>query len=365
MKHADHHDDPSVDCGQGETQGVGTRLDTALTARGFTTRRLRLRAAAVIVAITAGVSGVLLYNLTNVLGPDSVCGGAATADEVHAALGPGRISEEKSDGWSPSTYDGPGSCVATVSSGLFGKSERSASFHIAFDAKTADGPAAPDARLFSGDAVGGVTGSKAWAVLPEGCTKGLRAEVGLSDDSDRVEGLARLAVVFANTAAKERNCGDGRTLAVKSLSAQGARMPVDFAGLCGLPGMAPAKAPDAKNTYRQQATTAFTPVWSCAITSDETSRPVETFSITTEPRVTGDRPEYSIEAPGFGRARWTADRASRALVVTCQGKPVYFSMGDGFAPGVATHYLFPDRTDLWKQFLTAGGTAIGCEPIIP
>ncbi|MFJ6137604.1 hypothetical protein [Kitasatospora sp. NPDC092286] len=342
------------------------QLDSALTRRGFTTRRLRLRAAAVIVAITAGVSGVLLYNLTNVLGPDTVCGGAATADDLHAALGPGRISEEKDAGYSPTAYDRPNSCVATVSSGLFGKSERSASFSIGFNQNSVAYRPTPDARLFSGASAGGVTPDRAWALLPEGCTKGLFTDINVGKgglDGDRAEGAARMAVAYANMVAKEKNCGGGKMPAPENLSAAGSLQPVDFGSVCGLPGMtAPPLNPTTKDRYRQQATTAFGPVWSCSISDASDHRALASYTITTDPRVTGLNPEEA-RTEAYGRSRYIT-LLRENVVATCQGKTTYFHLDWSYDPSVSGSGLLPDE-NLWKQFLTAGGKAIGCEPLIP
>ncbi|MFE6871050.1 hypothetical protein ACFVFS_31395 [Kitasatospora sp. NPDC057692] len=160
-------------------------------------------------AITAGVSGVLLYAFTNALGPDSVCGGAASADAVHDALGPGRISEEKSAGYAPAAVDPARYCRAAVSSGLFGDTGRSVSFGLSVS-RSAGAEARPAARLFAeGGAVGAVTPGGARALLPEGCPAGLRATVGAGhdgEDGDHAEGIARLAVGLAGLAAGTTPC---------------------------------------------------------------------------------------------------------------------------------------------------------------
>ncbi|MEU6235364.1 hypothetical protein [Kitasatospora sp. NPDC047058] len=342
------------------------KLSQALTRRGFTTRRLRLRAAAVIVAITAGVSGVLLYDLTNALGPDTVCGGAASADGVHGALGPGRISEERTDGWSPSAVDRSGHCTATVSFGLFGQSERSVSFETASE-QTETAPRTPvDARLFSGDTAGAVTSSGAWALLPDGCPKGLRAVVGVGGDGpdgDRVAGLARLAAGYAGRVAKDRGCGTGTQATPTGLSPAGTAQPVDFTKVCGVPGLAPARSEEVRDELRQQATTAFAPVWRCEITSTWSGQVVASFGITTDPRATGLSPDGS-RTPAYGRASWIGP-AGENVVATCQGKPTYFHLESNLLSSAPRSKVFPDDQELWKQFLTAGGKAVGCEPIVP
>ncbi|MGV9268589.1 hypothetical protein ACWDRR_28425 [Kitasatospora sp. NPDC003701] len=359
--------DADAGTGTGTDAGPLRRADEALGRRGFTTRRLRLRAAAVLVAIAAGVSGVLLYNLTNALGPDTVCGGAATADQVHAALGSGRISEEKSAGWSPGAYDGTGgTCTAKVSSGLFGGPGRSVSFALALTQDDIAPPTAPDARLFAGGSTGAVLASRAWALLPDGCPKAMRAEVRLlgSDDTtgDHPAGMAALAVAFANAAAGGKGCG-GTLPAPSGLSAAVAPQPVDFGNVCGLPGMAPARDEQAGDGYRQTVTAGYAPVWSCELARPTGGSPLAAFTITTDPRITGLDPQ-DARTEAYGRARWIGSSGENA-VATCQGKATYFHLDRKYTTGVSGSGLFPDGQDLWRRFLTAGGKAVGCEPILP
>ncbi|MER5353788.1 hypothetical protein ABT093_26055 [Kitasatospora sp. NPDC002551] len=350
-----------------EHRPVGDRVDEALSGRGFTTRALRLRAAGVLLAITAGVSGVLLYNLTNVFGPDSVCGGAASADAVHAALGPGRISEEKSAGYVPTAVDPAQYCRATVDFGLFGDTGQSVSFGLSVT-RSAGAESRPAARLFAeGGAVGAVTPGGAWALLPEGCPTGLRASVGTGHDGkdgDHAEGIARLAVGLAGLAAKDRDCG-GAPPAPRTLSPVGAEQPVDWGNLCGLPGMAVTRAPDAdhEERYRQQATTAFSPFWSCEVTDSASGTPVASFAVVTEPRLV-DLPADKERSTAFGRSTWTGS-SNEDVVTTCQGRRTYFHYSWRSAPALRDRVLLPDTTAVWTQFLTAAGKAIGCEPILP
>ncbi|MFG2844740.1 hypothetical protein ACGF12_16430 [Kitasatospora sp. NPDC048296] len=167
-----------------DSDNPGQRIGAALNRRGFTTRGLRVRLAAGVLALSlvpVGAVGFALYRMTNLGGPDSVCDGAATADQVHDLLGPGRITEDKR-GYSPTADFTGNSCSARVSSGLFESPEKVVQFDIVLN--TADGPgtlAASDARLFSGETAGSVTPDAAWAVLPEGCQKGVRTVVYTSE----------------------------------------------------------------------------------------------------------------------------------------------------------------------------------------
>ncbi|MFD0276278.1 hypothetical protein ACFVHB_20580 [Kitasatospora sp. NPDC127111] len=339
------------------------KLDQALTRRGFTTRGLRLRAAAVIVAITAGVSGVLLYSLTNVLGPDTVCNGVVSADALHDALGPGRISEEDNNEPAP-LRDSGSSCTAVVSTGVFG-GHRSVLVGVRSDRNSAVFEAEAGARLFAasanGGSAGGVTAPVAWALLPEGCgTGGLRARVDATKGGSVGDGeLARLAVATANGLAAQRGCTAPNLPAPGHLSAQGVKQELDADKVCGLPGLTVPGGASAARGYTQQVTTAFDPLWSCDVGLGGTAA---TFAIGTEPRLRV--PDADKDAPvAFGRAHWTMDLSSPnndEVVVTCQGKPAYFKLRL-----LGNRTLFPDTTELWKQFLTAGGKAIGCEPILP
>ncbi|MEU3560913.1 hypothetical protein [Kitasatospora sp. NPDC006786] len=343
--------------------GLAGRVDAALDRRGFTTRGLRLRATAVVVALSlvpVGAAGFAVYRLTNVGGPDSVCDGAATADQVHDLLGSGRIGERRR-GFSATEESTGNSCTATVRSGLFETSEKAVRFTPVRNAKAGPGAlAASDARLFSGGSVGSVTPDDAWAVLPEGCDKGVRAEVR-ADVQGHDETRARLAAAFADGLAKARACGNGALPMPTTLSEKGAETDPDWANLCGLPGFAPARNPEALWRMPQQVTTATAPIWSCRIGGDPRydSR-VQEFAITTEPRTTALARKEST-APDLGRAQWVADGT---LVTTCQGKDVFFTVTGGITSGLEKPFLFPDQKDLVRQFVTAGGKAIGCEPIL-
>ncbi|MFJ9772288.1 hypothetical protein ACIRVF_13750 [Kitasatospora sp. NPDC101157] len=276
---------------------------------------------------------------------------------MHDLLGPGRISEDKR-GYSPTEDSAGNSCSVKVSSGLFDTSEKTVQFTVVLNSK--DGPgtlAASDARLFSGDSAGSVTPDAAWAVLPAGCQKGVRAEVRTNEEG-KDEVRAGLAVAFANGVARARSCGDRVLPVPKGLSAKGAETGPDWANLCGLPGFAPARNPEAPSGNRQQVTTGSAPIWSCTVgngpTPDGWSK---RFAITTDPRITALTVKDGKDPAGPGRARWVA---GGTLVVTCQGKDVFFSLSGGYE-GPA---LFPDNDDLVRQFLKAGGKAIGCEPIL-
>ncbi|MBD0672499.1 hypothetical protein [Streptomyces sp. CBMA156] len=345
-------------------KGLTGRVDTALDRRGFTTRKLRLRATAVVLAISlvpVGAAWFAAYRLTNLGGPDSVCDGAATADQLHELLGSGRISEA-TRGYSATSNSTGNSCTATVSSGVFEKSGKTVRFTVVRDSDYGPGElAAPDARLFSGGSAGSVTPGAAWAVLPEGCEKGVRAEVR-TGEAGHDETRARLAVAFANGLAKARGCGNGALPAPMNLSEKGAETNPDWANLCGLPGFAPVKNPDAQWRMPQQVTTATAPVWSCTVGGDprHDSR-VQEFAITTEPRTTALAQKDGKRTSDLGRAQWVA---GGTLVTTCQGKDVFFTITGGITEGLEKPFLFPDQKDLVRQFLTAGGKAIGCEPIL-
>ncbi|MFJ8476694.1 hypothetical protein [Kitasatospora sp. NPDC094011] len=345
------------------TPGPEGRLTAALTARGFTTRRLRMRVAALVLAfslVPVGAAGFALYRLTDLGGPDSVCDGAATADQVHDLLGSGRINEHQ--GGDRSADAAGQGCSVSVRTGLLTTTEKTVWFSLERNAK--DGPgglAASDARLFAGSSAGSVTPDMAWALLPEGCEKGLRAEVH-STEPGHDEVRARLAVGFADAAARAKHCSDGNPQTLKELSARGARTAPDWANLCGLPGFAPAKNPEAGWSMSQQVTTASGPIWSCTIGGDPKSDSrTQVFAITTDPRTTALTRQDGKEPSAFGRARWVA---GGTLVADCHGKDVFFTVNGGYTDTLRKPFLFPDQDDLVRQFLTAGGKAIGCEPIL-
>ncbi|MFI9163340.1 hypothetical protein [Kitasatospora aureofaciens] len=342
----------------GRPPGLGERLDAALTARGFTTRGLRVRAvvtAVVSVAVAAGVGVFLTDNLTNTFGPDSVCEGAVSADALNDALGPGTVGEQKfGDGHLRS---GTAICMATVSYGMFGNN-RSVTVELRKNSSLSVLADDTEARLFSASANGGAAGAafdhRAWALLPGDCDSGLRVTVRSSGgDRPGARKLAGLSVSTANRIAMQRRCGSSPVPAPHELSETGKERDLDPSATCGLPGLTVSATPQAPG-LRETVTTATDPMWACRIHSNADPRSSATFTIGTDPRLL--TPSAPDGEPGFGRARWVEPGE---MVVTCQGRPTYFRMDwSDFRDPV------PDSDAAWKQFLTAGGRAIGCEPIM-
>ncbi|MEU3567732.1 hypothetical protein AB0E96_04755 [Kitasatospora sp. NPDC036755] len=317
-------------------------------------------AAAAVAAVAAGAGAFLANNLTNAFGPDSVCDGAVSAAALTDALGSGTVGSKTGGAWqSPS---GGALCTATVSYGVFGDSRS-----VFLGVRQADdlGPYLADSedRLFAASANGGASGAardgRAWALLPEGCGNGLRVEVGADGhDGPDAEKLARLAVAAANGLAADRGCGTSSVPAPHALSQAGQAHELNPASVCGLPGFAASGTAVGKG-YKEVVNSAFDPLWVCRITTDQ-DRVAHTFSIGTEPRVRGPVSEKDA-SPAFGRARWAGSPATdREVMATCQGKPTYFRMDSD----ITVQGAFPGTAETWKQFLTAGGTAIGCEPIL-
>ncbi|MGW3076275.1 hypothetical protein [Kitasatospora sp. NPDC001132] len=343
-------------------EGLG-RIDAALDRRGFTTWPLRVRAAVAVVgvaAVLAGAGAFLANNLTNAFGPGSVCEGAVSAAALNDALGPGTVGSEANGAWqSPS---GGAFCTATVSYGVFGNSRS-----VFVEVRQADdlGPYLADSgdRLFAASANGGASGAardgRAWALLPEECGNGLRVEVGSgSPGGPDAEKLARLAVAAANGLAADKGCGKSPLPAPHELSRAGQEHGLDPASVCGLPGFTATGAVGGKG-YKESVNTAFDPLWVCRISTDQ-GRPAISFSIGTEPRVRGPVSEKTA-SPAFGRSRWAGSpMTDQEVVATCQGKPTYFRMDSD----ITVQGPFPGTAETWQQFLTAGGRAIGCEPIL-
>ncbi|MEV7186233.1 hypothetical protein [Kitasatospora sp. NPDC093102] len=339
------------------------KVDAALDRRGFTTWPLRVRAVVAATAVTvvvAGVGAFLASNLSNVFGPDSVCDGAVSAAALNDALGSGPVGSEKNGAWqSPS---GGAFCTATVSPGMFGDSRS-----IFVQVLQADdlGPYLADSggRLFAASANGGATGAardgRAWALLPEECGNGLRVEVKSGGHGGPgTEKLARLAVAAANGVAADKGCGKSPLPAPHELSQAGQAHELNPASVCGLPGFTASGAAAGKG-YKEITNTAFDPLWVCRISTDQ-DRVAHTFSIGTEPRVRGPLSEKDA-SPAFGRSRWAGSPiTNREVVATCQGKPTYFRMDSD----ITVQGPFPGTAETWKQFLTVGAAAIGCEPIL-
>ncbi|MFI2611317.1 hypothetical protein [Kitasatospora sp. NPDC018619] len=339
------------------------KVDPAPDRRGFTTWPLRVRAvvaAVAVAAVAAGAGAALADNLTNAFGPDSVCGGAVSAGALNDALGSGPVRSETNGAWeSPS---GGAFCTASVSHGVFGD-DRSVFVQVL----QADdlGPYLADSgdRLFAASVNGGASGAarddRAWALLPEGCGNGVRVEVRSGGPGGPGAGkLARLAVAAANGLAADKGCGKAPLPPPRELSQAGQEHPLNPASVCGLPGFAASGTAGGKG-FQETVSTAFDPLWVCRISTDQ-GRPSISFSIGTEPRVRGPLSEKDA-SPAYGRSRWAGSPMTKSEVMaTCQGKPTYFRMDSD----ITVHGPLPDTGEAWEQFLTAGGKAIGCEPIL-
>ncbi|MEU8928119.1 hypothetical protein AB0D10_45725, partial [Kitasatospora sp. NPDC048545] len=84
-----------------------------------------------------------------------------------------------------------------------------------------------------------------------------------------------------------RSCADRKLPLLKNLPTKGVERQPDWANLCGLPGFAPAKNPEAQLDVSQQVTTGFAPIWSCTIGTNPThDGRTKVFAITTDPRTT-------------------------------------------------------------------------------
>ncbi|MFJ6774459.1 hypothetical protein ACIQOV_26485 [Kitasatospora sp. NPDC091257] len=344
------------------SKGLVDKADAALDRKGFTTWPLRARAAVTMVAVAAvaaGVGAFLADNLSNTFGPDSVCDGAVSSAALNDALGSGPVGSETNGAWqSPS---GGAFCTATVSHGMFG-GHRAVFVQVLQADDLGPYQAESGDRLFAASANGGATGAarddRAWALLPEGCGNGLRVEVKSGGPDGPGSGkLARLAVAAANGLAADKGCGKSLP-APHELSQPGQEHELNPASICGLPGFTASGAAGGKG-YKENVNTAFDPLWVCRISTDQ-GRSAISFSIGTEPRVRGPLSEKDA-SPAFGRSRWAGSpMTQREVVATCQGKPTYFRMDSD----ITVREPFPDTTETWKQFLAAGGKAIGCEPIV-
>ncbi|MEU3567733.1 hypothetical protein AB0E96_04760 [Kitasatospora sp. NPDC036755] len=322
------------------------------------TRRVRAVVAGV-AAVGLGIGGwaLLADDMTNRFGPDSVCGEMVSAAALNGALGSGKVSAASYEG---SASRGTAMCRATVNGGIFGD-DRSVSVYATESKDVFHFPVDPGARPFTasanGGAVGAVHGSSAWALLPADCPDGLRVEVRADGPTPDALGLARLAVSTANRVADQRGCGRAPLPAPHELAPAGGERELDTDAACGLPGVTVGRSPGKR--YKEVVSAGSDPLWSCAITPEGRDENTSVLVIATESRLRPPAAERDT-SPAFGRARWVGSLPRDEIVVTCHGRPTYFRIGTVRQLG----RLFPTGDEAWKQFLTAGGEAIGCEPIL-
>ncbi|MBV2153318.1 hypothetical protein [Kitasatospora sp. SUK 42] len=345
--------------------GPAGRISAALDRRGFTTRALRVRAwiaAAVVVATAVGLAiggWVLLRDdMTNDYGPKSVCDGVVNSRAVNDVLGSGKVSAEPYEG---NVSRGTAVCAVTVAGGMFGD-DRTVMVSLDQSKDVFHLPFTPGARTFAasanGGAVGAVRGSEAWALLPEGCPNGLWARVTVYDKKqpDALK-FARLAVSTADRIADRRGCGRAPLPTLRELTPAAAERELDGDAVCGLPGITVQRAPGKR--YKEAVTAGSDPLWTCEITPEGDHEGTSSLVIATEPRLRLDATDRDT-SPAFGRARWVGPIPRDEIVVTCHDRPVYFRIRTIRQLG----YLFDTSDETWKQFLAAGGKAIGCEPIL-
>ncbi|MFJ9446133.1 hypothetical protein ACIRRH_30375 [Kitasatospora sp. NPDC101235] len=345
--------------------GLAGRVGAALDRRGFSTPALRVRAGVVALAVAAtavglGIGGwaLLADDMTNRFGPDSVCDEVVSSRAVNDALGSGKVSAEPYEG---DVSRGTAACIVTVAGGMFGD-DRSLMVSLNQSKDVFHLPISPGARTFAasanGGAVGAVQGREAWALLPGGCPNGLWAQVtAYSGKEPDALKLARLAVSTADRMADHRGCGTAPLPALRELTPPAAERELDGDAVCGLPGISVYRAPDKR--YKEAVTAGSDPLWTCEITPEGEHESTSALVIATEPRLRPDATDRNT-SPAFGRARWVGSLPRDEIVVTCHGRPTYFRIGTIRHLG----YLFSTSDEAWKQFLTAGGEAIGCEPIL-
>ncbi|MFE4355754.1 hypothetical protein [Kitasatospora sp. NPDC056800] len=349
----------------GSANGPVGRMDAALDRRGFTTRGLRVRAGVTVVAAVGLVAGLgvagwalLADDMTNRFGPDSVCDEVVSSRAVNEALGSGKVSAEPYEG---NVSRGTAVCTVQVAGGMFGD-DRNIRVSLGESKDVFHLPIPPGARTFAasanGGAVGAVRGDEAWALLPEGCPNGLWARVTAysGKDPDPLK-LARLAVSAADRIADQRGCGKAPLPVLHELAPAATERELDGEAVCGLPGVSVQRSPDKR--YREAVTVGSDPLWSCEITPEDAHGSTSSLVIATESRLRPEATERDTR-PAFGRARWVGSLPRDEIVVTCHGRPVYFRIGTIRHLG----HLFSTSDEAWKQFLTAGGQAIGCEPIL-
>ncbi|MFE7527757.1 hypothetical protein ACFU7Y_18870 [Kitasatospora sp. NPDC057542] len=349
----------------GSAAGLAGRLGAALDRRGFNTRALRVRAGVAAAAVTAVAVGLaiggwalLRDDMTNAYGPQSVCEGMVSSRALNDALGSGKVSAEPYAG---SVSRGTAACTVTVAGGMFGD-DRHVTVSLGQSKDVFHLPIASGARTFAasanGGAVGAVRGAEAWALLPEGCPNGLWAQVAAYDGEqpDALK-LARFAVSTADLIADRRGCGRTPLPAPHELAPAAAERELDGDAVCGLPGITVQRMPGKR--YREAVTAGSDPLWTCEITPEGEHEDTSSLVIAIEPRLRQDAAGQDT-SPAFGRARWVGSIPRDEIVVTCHGRPTYFRIGTIRQLG----HLFPTSDEAWKQFLTAGGNAIGCEPIL-
>ncbi|MDQ0311251.1 hypothetical protein J2S46_005807 [Kitasatospora herbaricolor] len=365
--------------------------------RALSRRRTAWIALAAVLAVSAGA--LLTWRLTNVFGPDRLCGGAVSRADAQQVLGEGRITES---GSTARAGDPTVSCTITARTGLGGtararvtlRTERAVSPGIDKQVRTV-----PQMSQLEGGRPGSFSNRTGWVLLPAGCvlpvpkddplplkSRGdadvLWADVWFSPDDVLPEkrraeeqpdtaartALARVADGMAAAAGRQAGCGTPAAPAGDRLGDPGGQARASEDGkACGLPGLSLGSTAGRTTPLRERVSSEGAPVWICGVEDGHLVSPVLSFTVTADQAWIGAAAlDTELRAALPTGWRGTGDTDGPVLV-PCGKDTLYLGVSaldsalrDG--QGEARSEL---PKDLFARFANAVAAQRGCEPIAP
>ncbi|MFI1185486.1 hypothetical protein [Streptomyces californicus] len=297
--------------------------------------------AAVAAVLLVSAGSVHLWQNTNVLAEDRLCGGLVSTEQADAVLpGLGRLAAE-GDGVDADLTD----TVCRIERSSFVPGAGGGLLTARVYAQRGDeilgsaGASDPlNTSFFSGPVTGGVDDHWGWALLPEECwTAKLPVYVRVFADeriSDRAA-FAALTVDTARAVAAGAGCGDlpGKPGALVPPPSDAAR-PATEGKACGLDGFSVrGQVPDGAKVL-EESRTAPADIWTCKLTLDDEPRAFEraegfmTYTASRDPLLIAAVRKSPGVSGGTGPDGRKADVVSVSeMILPCaEGEPLYVSL---------------------------------------
>ncbi|MEV7088257.1 hypothetical protein AB0O07_20610 [Streptomyces sp. NPDC093085] len=333
------------------------RLPARLPIRLPRSRRARWTAIAV-PAVLALLGGAFLTYNTHVLGPEKLCHGLVSAEDVKRAFpGMGRLSGEDS---------GTGrSRSCTVERSAVGTGD--ARFSLRVSSETASFPfdVGHWEMTASGDVLTGATPGtadpyKGWVLLPSSCAA-LSGPAGPAGSAGRpvlrvsVEkgsaepaALARLLAAAAASLTAESGCPPRTGAGGDDVQPASAVSPTDLGRVCSLPGFRLGKVTGPRGgTVQERTSGSFDTAWFCdlSFTGDERDGPFTTLAVVKDPELAAVLKERNVKK------------------ATCGGRETYFLQDNATYPWEPEERAaagFPAESELSDLFSEAARKALHC-----
>ncbi|MFD5750648.1 hypothetical protein [Streptomyces sp. NPDC127033] len=317
-------------------------------------RRAKWSAAAVL-AVLALVGGLFLTFNTNTFGPEELCRGRLSADDVRRAFpGAGRLSDKDSEQDRSCTVErtavGPGTSEVQFSLDVEPESG-------AFPFERGTWAMSGSGDIISG-ASSGTTGERGgWLLLPSSCAAladsaapasrpVLRARVW--SGTAEPDGLARLLATAAASLTAESNCRSNPGEAPGDVLPASAVSATDTAEVCSLPGFRLAKVTGPKGQSVQERTSgSLDSAWFCdlSFTGDERNGPFTRLAVVKDPELSVSLKDRRVEK------------------AVCGGKETYFLLDNAdypWDPKERAATGFPSEKELSDLFGRAAREALDC-----